>query len=221
MLADWKSYSCHILVAALLIGAGIYCVCTLPEAPTMTAPRKELSPDCQFATLAGGCFWCVEAGFEQVHGVERVEAGYAGGSTKNPTYEEVCTGRTEHAEVIQVAFDPKVISYREIVQMFFVLHDPTTLNRQGNDRGTQYRSAIFYNSPEQKKTAEAVIAELTAEKAWVNRIVTEVAPLDVFYRAEEKHQGFFRNNPRHPYCLAVVPPKIAKLRKHFAPKLKS
>jgi peptide-methionine (S)-S-oxide reductase len=172
------------------------------------------------ATLAGGCFWCLEAVFEQLRGVERVESGYAGGSVVNPTYEQVCGGRTEHAEVVQVTFDPNVISYREILDVFFALHDPTTLNRQGPDVGTQYRSAIFYHSPEQKQAAERRIAELNAEGVWGRPIVTEVVPFSVFYRAEDYHQGYFRNNPSQGYCRAVVAPKAAKLRKLFADKLK-
>ena len=187
----------------------------------MTTQPKTLSADCEFATLGGGCFWCLEAAFELVQGVERVESGYMGGSVKNPSYEEVCTGRTNHAEVVQVAFDPQVISYREILQIFFVLHDPTTLNRQGHDAGTQYRSAIFYHSPPQKEMAEKLIAEFNAEKIWDQPIVTEVKTLETFYRAEDKHQGYYRANPTNRYCQAVVAPKVAKLRKHFLSKLKT
>jgi peptide-methionine (S)-S-oxide reductase len=173
------------------------------------------------ATLAGGCFWCLEAAFEQVRGVDKVESGYAGGKMANPTYRQVCDGNTGHAEVVQVTFDPAVITYREILEIFFVIHDPTTLNRQGMDVGTQYRSAIFYHSPEQKKVAEEVIAELNAAKVWDRPIVTEVVPLQTFYRAEDYHQGYFRANPQQPYCLAVVAPKIVKLRKQFLSKLKA
>jgi peptide-methionine (S)-S-oxide reductase len=220
MAAGWKANGVIAFVVIVVLGAG-YFIYRQGEVGSMTVPRKEISADCELATLGGGCFWCIEAAYEQVQGVERVESGYAGGSVKDPTYHEVCSGTTGHAEVIQVAFDPKVISYREIVQMFFVLHDPTTLNRQGNDVGTQYRSAIFYHSDAQKQTAEAVIKELTDDNSWGKKITTQVAPIDVFYRAEEYHQSFFRNNPRHGYCLATVPPKLAKLRKHFSSKLRS
>jgi peptide-methionine (S)-S-oxide reductase len=174
----------------------------------------------EIATLGGGCFWCIEAVFELVRGVERVESGYCGGSTANPTYRQVCNGNTGHAEVIQVTFDPAVISYKEILNIFFAFHDPTTLNRQGADEGTQYRSAIFYHSQEQKRIAEEVIAELIAEKVWPNPIVTELAPASTFYEAEDYHQGYYRTNPLQPYCAIAITPKVAKLRKHFADKLK-
>jgi peptide-methionine (S)-S-oxide reductase len=187
----------------------------------MSDPAKPLSAGSELATLGGGCFWCLEAVYEQVNGVERVESGYTGGAVKNPTYHQVCTGTTGHAEVVQVAFDPKLVSYREILQIFFVIHDPTTLNRQGDDVGTQYRSAIYYHSPEQKATAEKLIAEFTAEKVFPRPIVTEVTALDIFYRAEDYHQGYFRANPGQPYCQAVVAPKVAKLRKQFLSKLKT
>jgi peptide-methionine (S)-S-oxide reductase len=173
------------------------------------------------ATLAGGCFWCLEAVFEQLRGVERVVSGYAGGSVPNPTYQHVCTGTTGHAEVVQVIFDPAAISYREILEVYFALHDPTTLNRQGADIGTQYRSAIFYHTAEQKRIAEELIAELSAEGIWDGRIVTEVAPLTTFYPAEDYHQGYYRQNPNQGYCRAVITPKVAKLRKSFAAKLKA
>ncbi|HEV3144177.1 MAG TPA: peptide-methionine (S)-S-oxide reductase MsrA [Gemmataceae bacterium] len=174
----------------------------------------------EIATLGGGCFWCLEAVFEQVRGVERVESGYAGGRTTNPTYQQVCNGNTGHAEVVQVTFDPAAISYRDILDIFFATHDPTTLNRQGPDEGTQYRSAIFYHSPEQKKIAEEAIAELNAAKIWDSPIVTEVSPAQTMYKAEDYHQGYFRSNPQQPYCMMVVSPKVAKFRKRFADKLK-
>lgn len=173
------------------------------------------------ATLGGGCFWCLEAVFEQLRGVEKVESGYAGGTAPDPTYQQVCSGATGHAEVVQVAFDPAVISFREILDVFFATHDPTTLNRQGADAGTQYRSVIFYHSPEQKAAAEERIAELNAAKIWDAPIVTQVVPFQAFYPAEEYHQGYFRDNPAQPYCLAVVSPKVAKFRKQFTAKLKS
>jgi peptide-methionine (S)-S-oxide reductase len=172
------------------------------------------------ATLAGGCFWCLEAVFEQLRGVERVESGYTGGQVPNASYEEVCTGKTGHAEAVQVAFDPAVISYRELLEVFFAIHDPTTLNRQGADVGTQYRSAIFYHTPEQQRNAETLIAELNARKIWDRPIVTELTPATMFYGAEEYHQGYFRNHPSQGYCQVVIAPKVAKLRKSFAQKLR-
>ena len=175
----------------------------------------------EIATLAGGCFWCLEAVYDQTKGVSSVESGYMGGKNANPTYEQVCSGRTGHAEVVQIAFDPAVISFRELLEMFFVMHDPTTLNRQGNDAGTQYRSAIFYHSPEQKQTAEEVIATFTKDKIYENPIVTEVAPATTFYVAEDYHQEYFARNPLQGYCTYVVGPKVAKFRKQFASRLKS
>lgn len=181
---------------------------------TASKNNKEL------ATLGGGCFWCLEAVFEQMRGVERVESGYCGGATANPTYHQVCGGSTGHAEVVQLAFDPAAVSFREILEVFFAIHDPTTLNRQGADVGTQYRSVIFYHSPEQKKIAEDLIAELNAARIWNAPLVTQVVPFTVFYNAEDYHQGYFRQNTEQPYCQAVVSPKVAKFRKHFAGKLK-
>lgn len=174
----------------------------------------------QTAILAGGCFWCLEAVFDDLKGVQSVESGYAGGHVPNPTYKQVCTGSTGHAEVVRVTFDPQVISYRDLLRVFFAIHDPTTLNRQGNDVGTQYRSAIFYLDQEQKRAAEEVIAELTAAQLWPNPIVTEVTPFDAFYMAEDYHQEYFANNPFQPYCMAVVAPKVAKFRKQFVDRLK-
>jgi peptide-methionine (S)-S-oxide reductase len=172
------------------------------------------------ATLAGGCFWCLGAVFEQLRGVERVESGYAGGTMPHPTYRQVCAGDTGHAEVVQVTFDPAVLSFREVLDVFFATHDPTTLNRQGPDVGTQYRSAIFYHSPEQQQIARERIAELNAAGVWDRPIVTEVVPFQAFYRAEDYHQGYFRNNPGQGYCQAVVSPKVAKFRNQFAAMLK-
>ena len=180
----------------------------------MTDAGKEV------ATLAGGCFWCLEAVFDDLKGVESVESGYMGGKTANPSYEDVCSGETGHAEVVQLTFDPKQVSFKEILEVFFVIHDPTTLNRQGNDVGTQYRSAIFYHSPEQKATAQQVIANLDAAKIYEDPIVTEVGPASKFYVAEDYHQEYFRRNPAQPYCAFVVRPKVAKFRKHFLGKLK-
>lgn len=169
----------------------------------------------QLATLAGGCFWCLEAAFQQLRGVESVQSGYAGGESPNPTYRAVCEGDTGHAEVVQIAYDPAVISYRDLLTVFFTIHDPTTLNRQGADEGTQYRSAIFVHDAEQEQTARAVIAELTAQKLFDDPIVTEVVPLDAFYPAELYHKDYFRRNPFQPYCIGVVAPKVAKVRGKF------
>jgi peptide-methionine (S)-S-oxide reductase len=174
----------------------------------------------EIATLAGGCFWCLEAVYDQLKGVESVESGYSGGKTPNPTYYQVCEGTTGHAEVVQIKFDPQVVSYKDLLDVFFTVHDPTTLNRQGNDVGTQYRSAIYYHSPEQKATAEQTIKDLNAEHLWNNPIVTEVTPFSTFYVAEGYHQEYFENNPNQPYCRAIVAPKVAKFRKHFLDRLK-
>ena len=172
------------------------------------------------ATLAGGCFWCLEAVFDELRGVESVESGYAGGQKENPSYREVCNGTTGHAEVVQVKFDPAVLSYKDLLNVFFAIHDPTTLNRQGADAGTQYRSAIFHHDEAQKRTAEEVIADLNDQHIWDKPIVTQVAPFDKFYVAEDYHQEYFANNPLQPYCMAVVAPKVSKFRKHFMDKLK-
>ena len=180
----------------------------------MTDAVKEV------ATLAGGCFWCLEAVFDDLKGVDSVESGYMGGKTANPSYEEVCSGETGHAEVAQLSFDPKQVSFKEILEVFFVIHDPTTLNRQGNDVGTQYRSAIFYHSPEQKAAAEQVIANMGAAKIYEDPVVTEVVPASKFYVAEDYHREYFRRNPAQPYCAFVVRPKVAKFRKNFLEKLK-
>lgn len=173
------------------------------------------------ATLAAGCFWCVEAVFDDLQGVESVESGYSGGHTENPTYQQVCSETTGHAEVIQLKFDANVISFKEILQVFFAVHDPTTLNRQGNDVGSSYRSAIFYHSDEQKRVAEEVIKEVEAEGAYDNPIVTEVTLFDKFYIAENYHQEYFANNPNQPYCAGVVAPKVAKFRQKFLDRLKN
>jgi peptide-methionine (S)-S-oxide reductase len=174
----------------------------------------------EIATLGGGCFWCVETVFNNLQGVESAVSGYSGGAAPNPSYKQVCSGTTGHAEVVQVTFDPSVVSFRQILEVFFTIHDPTTLNRQGNDIGTQYRSAIFYHSPEQKATAEEVIREFTSAKMWGNPIVTEVTPFQAFYPAEDYHQRYFENNPDQPYCRMVVAPKVAKFRKHYLSRLK-
>jgi peptide-methionine (S)-S-oxide reductase len=172
------------------------------------------------ATLAGGCFWCTEAVFDNLKGVEDVVSGYSGGHKENPTYQEVCSETTGHAEVVQVKFDSGVISFKEILQVFFATHDPTTLNRQGNDVGTSYRSAIFYRTDEQKRIAEEVIKEVEGEGVYDKPIVTEVTKFDKFYPAENYHQEYFANNPTQPYCAAVVAPKVSKFRSKFLSKLK-
>lgn len=181
----------------------------------MSGARKEV------ATLAGGCFWCLEAVYDQVVGVESVESGYLGGQLDNPTYEQVCSGRTGHAEAVRITFDPERISYRDLLDIFFVIHDPTTLNRQGNDTGTQYRSAVFYHPPEQKQAAEEAIAVVAQAKLYPNPIVTEVVPAGRWYEAEAYHQEYFMRNPLQGYCTYVVGPKVAKFRKQFASRLKA
>jgi len=186
----------------------------MPDSPTSLSAGKEL------ATLGGGCFWCLEAVYDQVKGVESVESGYMGGAYPNPTYEAVCTGTTGHAEVIQIRFDPGVITYRELLEIFFGIHDPTTLNRQGNDAGTQYRSAIFYHSSEQEATANEVIGTLTKERLFNNSIVTQVVATTPFYIAEDYHQEYFMRNPTQPYCTHLINPKVAKFRQQFTDKLK-
>jgi peptide-methionine (S)-S-oxide reductase len=175
----------------------------------------------EVATLGGGCFWCLEAVYDQLKGVVSVESGYMGGRIPNPSYRAVCTGLTGHAEVVQVTFDPTIVSFRDLLNVFFTIHDPTTLNRQGADVGTQYRSAIFYHSPQQKATAEQVIAELTATKVWDNPIVTQVVEATKFYIAEDYHQEYFAKNPTEGYCQVVVAPKVAKFRKSFLEQLKA
>ncbi len=172
------------------------------------------------ATLAGGCFWCLEAVFNELQGVESVVSGYAGGTVVNPTYNQVCAGTTGHAEVVQITFDPQIISFAELLDVFFSIHDPTTLNRQGADVGSQYRSAIFYHNPTQKEIAEQTIARLTANRVWQRPIVTEVVPITTFYRAEDYHQEYFQHNPDQPYCMVVVAPKVAKFRQHYGSRLK-
>jgi len=174
----------------------------------------------QIATLAGGCFWCLEAVFDEVKGVHSVESGYAGGHVENPSYKQVCTGMTGHAEVTRITFDPDIVTYRDLLNVFFGIHDPTTLNRQGADVGTQYRSAIFYHNDDQKKIAEEVIKDLEAQKIFDKPIVTTLEEMDVFYIAEDYHQEYFANNPYQPYCAAVVAPKVAKFRKHYIDMLK-
>jgi peptide-methionine (S)-S-oxide reductase len=171
-------------------------------------------------TLGGGCFWCLEAVYRETAGVESAVSGYMGGASANPTYKQVCSGATGHVEVVQVTFDPSVISLRDILEIFFVIHDPTTLNSQGNDHGTQYRSVIFYHSPEQRAASEEIVAELTRENAYGRPIVTALEPATVFYRAEDYHQDYFANNANQPYCAYVVAPKVQKFRAKFAERRK-
>jgi peptide-methionine (S)-S-oxide reductase len=175
----------------------------------------------QQATLAGGCFWCLEAVYDQLRGVENVQSGYAGGRRPNPTYEQVCTGTTGHAEVVQITYDDEQVSFRDLLDVFFTIHDPTTLNRQGGDVGTQYRSAIFYHDDSQKEESEAKIRELEADQTWSDPIVTQVEPLEKFYPAEDYHRDYFERNPGQAYCAVVIAPKVAKARKHFLDKLKA
>ena len=180
----------------------------------MIANNKEM------ATFGGGCFWCTEAVFSELQGVEKVESGYAGGTAPDPTYEQVCSGKTGHAEVVQITFNPRVISYKELLEIFFTVHDPTTLNRQGADVGTQYRSIILYHNDEQKAVAEQAIREVDSAQIWNRPIVTQVKPFVAFYRAEDYHQQYFKQNPKQSYCQFVISPKVAKLRQHYLAKLK-
>jgi len=171
------------------------------------------------ATFGGGCFWCLDAAFRQLRGVEKVVSGYAGGKRPHPTYEQVCAGVTGHAEVVQITFDPNIISYRDLLGVLFTIHDPTTLNRQGGDMGTQYRSVVYSHSPDQEKDAKEIIAELERNQVWNDRIVTELAPYSVFYAAEGYHQDYFNKNPNQPYCSAIVAPKVSKVRKEYFDRL--
>jgi peptide-methionine (S)-S-oxide reductase len=173
----------------------------------------------EHATLAGGCFWCLEAVFLELKGVQGVKSGYAGGKRPNPTYDQVCSGATGHAEAVRVTYDPETVSFKELLDVFFTIHDPTTLNRQGGDVGTQYRSAVFFESPEQERIAVETIAEFTAAKVWDDPIVTEVTPLEKFWPAEEYHDNYFARNPQNPYCSVVIAPKVSKARKLFLEKL--
>jgi peptide-methionine (S)-S-oxide reductase len=175
----------------------------------------------ELATLGGGCFWCTEAIFSELRGVEKVESGYSGGTVPNPSYEQVCTGRTGHAEVVQITFDPKVISFKELLQIFLTMHDPTTLNRQGGDVGTQYRSIILYHNNEQKAIAAQVIKEIESAEVWDRPIVTEVKPFETFYRAEDYHQEYFKHNAGQAYCQLVIAPKVVKLRKQYRDRLRA
>lgn len=181
---------------------------------------STMSRKLEYATLGGGCFWCTAAVFSELKGIEKVESGYSGGIMPNPSYEQVCAGDTGHAEVVQLAFDPVIISYKDILEVFFSVHDPTTLNRQGADVGTQYRSVIFFHSTEQKRTAADVIKQVGESGVWGRPIVTELAPFGAFYKAEDYHQSYFKTNPNQPYCSVVIAPKVAKFRKHYLERLR-
>lgn len=213
---------CASLITAVLLNVLFACANEKPTPiPAFHSTMQYSSSELDTATLGGGCFWCVEAVYELVNGVVSVESGYAGGSVPNPTYKHVCEGTTGHAEVCRVVFDPAVVSYDEILQMFFGAHDPTTLNRQGNDVGTQYRSVIFTYSPQQRETALAYIKQLNASGAWPNPIVTEVVDEAPFFKAEDYHQNYFEQNGGQPYCAFVVRPKVDKFKKQFSDKLRT
>lgn len=209
-------------VICLFITFGIYLQTCSQNKTSQKSTMETTSPNTslEVATLGGGCFWCVEAIFQRIKGVVKVESGYAGGTTENPTYQAVCTGTTGHAEVCQITFDKNQISYMEILEVFFGTHDPTTPNRQGNDVGPQYRSIILYHNEEQKQIAQKVIQTLTQEKVFPNPIVTEVVPFTKFYKAEQYHQNYYNNNPMQGYCYFVIRPKLEKLQKVFKEKLK-
>jgi peptide-methionine (S)-S-oxide reductase len=205
------------ILLALFLSVSVFAANADLQVEKQTAKANQKK---EVAVLAGGCFWCLEAVFDDLRGVEGAVSGYSGGHVAKPTYEQVSSGTTGHAEVVQIKFDPQVISYKELLEVFFTIHDPTTLNRQGPDSGTQYRSAIYYQSPEQKAVAEKVIADLTAEKIWKNSIVTEVVKFDAFYPAEISHQEYYKRNPDQAYCRQVIEPKVIKFRKQFLSKLK-
>ncbi|HFK5512500.1 peptide-methionine (S)-S-oxide reductase MsrA [Elizabethkingia anophelis] len=192
--------------------------CQGQEKRKSTVKQNKMENKLAYATIGGGCFWCVESCFNMLKGVDSVISGYSGGHKANPTYEEVCTGDTGHAEVVQIAYDPAVISYKQLMEVFLFLHDPTQLNRQGNDIGTQYRSVVFYNSEEQKKETEKALKESEAKQQWTGKYVTEVVPFEKFWPAEAYHQGYYKENPNQPYCSAVVGPKIQKFKKYFGEK---
>lgn len=204
-----------LLLAMMLFGAA-------PVSAAKPAPAaRPAAPAHEMITLGGGCFWCTEAVFEELKGVAKVEAGFSGGTVANPSYERVCAGGTGHAEVSEITFDPRVISLKDLLEIFFTVHDPTTLNAQGYDVGTQYRSVIFYRDDRQKAVAMQVIKEITARKVYSGKIVTELAPFRAFYKAENYHQHYFKNNADQPYCQNIIAPKVAKLRAHYLSKLKT
>jgi peptide-methionine (S)-S-oxide reductase len=213
------------ILFALVASMGIACGAGQPEKSIPVSNMQSViqeasapSGQTEIATLGGGCFWCVEAIYQDLKGVSKVESGYSGGHIDNPTYKEVCSGLTGHAEVIQVTFDPAIISYADILRIFFTVHDPTTLNRQGNDSGTQYRSVIYFHSEEQQKTAEAV--KIEAKEAWDDPIVTEISAFEKFYKAEDYHQNYFKDNPNQGYCSFIIAPKVKKFREKYKDRLK-
>ncbi|HAD13182.1 MAG TPA: peptide-methionine (S)-S-oxide reductase [Saprospirales bacterium] len=213
------------ILFALVASMGIACGAGQPEKSISVSNMQSVTQEApapsgktEIATLGGGCFWCVEAIYQDLKGVLKVESGYSGGHIDNPTYKEVCSGLTGHAEVIQVTFDPAIISYADILHIFFTVHDPTTLNRQGNDSGTQYRSVIYYHSEEQRKTAEAV--KIEAKEAWDDPIVTEISAFEKFYKAEDYHQNYFKDNPNQGYCSFIIAPKVKKFREKYKDRLK-
>ena len=213
------------LILIFTVGLFVFTGC-IPMEPEIRSENnnnlidKAGNDGLETAVLGGGCFWCIEAVFQQVKGVSRVESGYAGGDVEDPTYEQVCSGNTGHAEVVRVLFDPGEISYRKLLEIFFYVHDPTTLNRQGNDVGTQYRSIILYTGPEQEKTARELINELEEQKFFTDPVVTQLEPLKVFYKAEDYHQSYYENNEAQPYCQLVISPKVEKFQDKFADVLK-
>lgn len=208
----------YLLLKSLLLSS-----LTLSSALMVNETNNQpsiLAQDKEVVTLGGGCFWCIEAFFDELEGVEDAESGYSGGRVENPTYQQICTGTTGHAEVVQITFDPKVISFREILEVFFTMHDPTTLNRQGADVGVQYRSVIFYRNEEQKSAVEQVIRKVQETQVWESPIVTEIVPFTAFYKAEDYHQEYYKLNAGQGYCRVVIAPKMEKLREHFRKKLK-
>lgn len=211
------SFASGLIILAALLGP-IKEVAQMAGGTTKTDMRSKAS---EVITMGGGCFWCIEAVFVELKGVQKVESGYSGGSVPKPTYKQVCAGNTGHAEVVQVTFDPSAISLKDILEVFFMVHDPTTLNRQGADVGTQYRSVVFYRSDEQKRTAEQVIRGLEAQKLYSRPVVTQLVPFTAFYKAEDYHQEYYEHNPGQPYCQVVISPKLEKFRKHFKDKLKT
>jgi len=209
-----------VFMKKIMVIAIVFVFILNTKAQSIQTKKSKMAINMEIATLANGCFWCTEAIFQQLKGVEKVTSGYTGGNLKNPTYKEICTGNTGHAEGIQIEFDSNIISYQEILDVFFSTHDPTTLNRQGYDTGTQYRSAIFYHSETQKEIAEAFITALTNAHVFDNPIVTEITPLSVFYKAENYHQNYYNNNKSQGYCQAVINPKLAKFIEKYQSKLK-
>lgn len=220
MFAIMKSVPPIALLFALVCAACASDGSKTPKSSTPSTKSPDMNSTTEVATLGGGCFWCIEAVFDRLEGVQKVESGYTGGAVENPSYKAVCSGNTGHAEVVQITFDPSVTTFSDILQVFFAAHDPTTLNKQGNDVGTQYRSAIFYANTTQKEVAEAYIKQLETLKTWTKSIVTEVSPLTTFYKAEDYHQDYYELNGSQPYCAFVVRPKVEKFMKEFGARAK-